>query len=431
MMKMKTKMMARRLMKMNSCMMIAGVVTVATRRVTMPTMKMRMRAVMETTKGTMAATLKRMYLNDPEETEGPFEQSRSQLEDDGTPKEDAVADKPPCQPPHAEVEEQHPPIDVPKVDPEDFAFSAVQVAEREHQSPKTKHEMIRFLAKLEEPLDASITQRQSRAVGTRTRVPGIESSRDHGRERRKRSFLAGDEDEDSNHGSDGSSRSKRAKTSHEPSTPTPDGPSRKRSRESMESEDDELDGLDSEEEVSNQVTPRPDRGDPSLTSVADAKGKGKTRAQDDGPGSGSPKRARTDVGPFALVARETKDEKVNWFKEVVAQVSTPSASRQSVASGSRSGSTSKLSSFPPRLPLHLAPPPVPLELRPPSLLIPDIRVNFRGPPRGPPRPLRRETECLRENAFGEPEVYHVHDVHGRQLPSPSPSSSSASSSSRD
>ncbi|KAF8835604.1 hypothetical protein BDN67DRAFT_414603 [Paxillus ammoniavirescens] len=268
-----------------------------------------------------------------------------------------------------------------------------------------------------------------------SRVPGIESSIDHGRERRKRSFLADEEEEEgSEEGSDDSSRSKRAKISHEFSTPSPVGPSRKRSRESMESEEDELDELDSEEEVSNQVTPRPAREDSSLASVADLKGKSKA-PQEDGPKPGSPKRARTDVGPSTL-AVETKEERVKWFEEIVAQASTASTSRQLVLYGGGSGSDSgpasasastswdeELASLPPRLPRHLAPSPPPPASRRPSPPIPSLGATFRAPyPQGQqPRALRRETEHLRQNAAGQAETYHVYDVRGRERsPSPPP-----------
>ncbi|KIJ13638.1 hypothetical protein PAXINDRAFT_156452 [Paxillus involutus ATCC 200175] len=381
-------------------------------------------------------------LSHGEKNEDRSEQSESRPEDDGASKEDAPLEEQPLQPPHTEVnvernEEQPSLRDNAHAEPE-----ADGIAKHEQQSPKTKEDIRglsihseQVLAKLEEPLDGSITRRRSRAVGPRTRVPGIESSIDHGRERRKRSFLADEDDEDSgsDSGSDDSSRSKRAKISHEFSTPSHAGPSRKRSRESMESEEDELDELDSEEEVSNQVTPRPAREDSSLASVTGLKGKSKALApREDGPSPGSPKRARTDVGPSTL-AVETKEERVKWFEEIVAQASTTSTSRQLVlyggasasspASASASASSSwdeELASLPPRLPRHLAPSPPPPASRRPSPPIPSLGATFRAPyPQGQSRALRRETEHLRQNATGQAETYHVHDVRGRE-PSPSP-----------
>ncbi|KIK81477.1 hypothetical protein PAXRUDRAFT_156045 [Paxillus rubicundulus Ve08.2h10] len=364
-------------------------------------------------------------------------QLQSRSENDAALK--APVEEPRLQAPRTEAkverdEEQPTPSHNAQVHPE-----TDDIAEHEQQSPKSDEEIRmlsiyseQVLAKLEEPLDGRNTPPESRAVGPRTYVPGTAPSIDYGRERRKRSLLADDDGEVSDEGSDDSSRSKRAKISHEFSTPPRTGPSRKRSRESMESEEDELDELDSEEEVSNQITPRPVREDSSLSSVVDLKGKGKAHApKDDGSRPGSPKRARTDVGPSSLAVGQTREEKVKWFKEVVAQASAPSGSCQLVLYGggsspapaSASASTSwdeELASLPPRLPRHLAPPPPAPTPRRPSPPIPQLGATFRAPyPQGQLRALRRETEHLRQNATGQAEVYHVYDVRGRE-PSPPP-----------
>ncbi|KIJ67211.1 hypothetical protein HYDPIDRAFT_165906 [Hydnomerulius pinastri MD-312] len=292
--------------------------------------------------------------------------------------------------------------------------------ESDERSPKSSQEICEeVLSQLKEPLDVkSITRRFSRPVGPKARRLGVESSRDHGPTRRKRSFLGDDAVEDSEEDSDSSNRSKRAKLSHE-SSPSPlAGPSRKRSRESMESEEDELDELDSEEEVSVQVTPRPGRDD-SLLSLRGAKGRGKARAQPDS--SGSPKRARTDKAiSSSLPAGDSKSEKVDWFKTLVAQASTPSRQAEASGSGSVSPPTSQA------LVLYGTGPSAPAAPSQPS---PSLTALVLAPPQAPPppiqslststqpvaqrrRPLRRATSRLRENAFGEPEIFHVHDLRG-------------------
>ncbi|KAH7886600.1 hypothetical protein F5I97DRAFT_1926928 [Phlebopus sp. FC_14] len=315
------------------------------------------------------------------------------------------------------------------------------------------------LAQLNEPLNVSaVVSRRSRVVGPMHRIVGVQSSIDHGRERRKRTFFDSDLDSDSSEESDDANSSqeatespkKRAKTAHQPSP----SPPRKRSREVLELDDadDSKQELDSEEEVSVQVTPRAGRDD-SLSQVGESSRAARKcricgddesvyasdgEVEDGHPGKRSVKRRRKDVPDTT-----PKGGWLNWFMRsspsrqpeaststlAVASSSRPSRVRSSTHPG---GSRSTSSSQPPAqgeasstaLVLYhergLSAPRSPSEPNSPSSSQAVVRRHQPAPEppasssttavgRRRPRPLRRDPWRLKENAFRDPILYRVPD----------------------